>query len=536
MTINEIITSTISEYINEVYDDYSQWKRRNVTARGIKNHEISYENGWYGSYGKGLYTVPLSNKAMAKQYGEIYYVINAIPKKPKIVNTVNDAEMLVQNLVFNFCKQHGEKYNTDFFEKNTSIEDEMMKLGYDGLIIKGREMVNYKPENYKYFSNENALFYYYQDFVKGDNLNEDFHSLTLNDVLSTIPQEVINAVDEFHQTKEMTIFHIDEFPDITIYLYDSSIDKFKTASTKFPKNIFINFDYLSDIPRVLFNNNIGDNIYVNVYYAILHELGHVLGGHDGTNQYKTYDKYINSPEEKEAMENADKWIRSFSNNLNEATAARDKEFYDIADEFYEKMIVELNNGNYIEQDEKLIIFKASEINLNYKDLLIFFVKADSTYTNTPFGNKSTKGNYGFGTLKRNKVIIIPNLRNDMNPSNGILKDGFIHEFIHYLDFIRSKGNFPNFTEKSTMSDYYNSPSEYNAYYQEAANYLVNLLKDDKVLSIIRKNHSTFNSFYSWMLNNVFSKRFVANLNDKNKLKIQKRLYNIYSEYIQNNNS
>lgn len=178
-------------------------------------------------------------------------------------------------------------------------------------------------------------------------INENYQSISLDDVLKTIPKEVINAVDEFHQTKKMTIFQINEFPDISIYLYDSSINKFKTASTKYPKNIFINFDYLSDVPKVFFNDNIGDNIYVNVYYAILHELGHILGGHDGTNQYKTYDEYINSPEEKEAMENADKWIRSFSNSLNEATAARDKEFYDIADKFYEKMIVELNNGNYI---------------------------------------------------------------------------------------------------------------------------------------------------------------------------------------------
>ena len=50
-----------------------------------KNNELGKDNDVFGSFGKGLYTVPSSNKAMAKQYGELYYVVNAIPKKPKIV-------------------------------------------------------------------------------------------------------------------------------------------------------------------------------------------------------------------------------------------------------------------------------------------------------------------------------------------------------------------------------------------------------------------------------------------------------------------
>jgi hypothetical protein len=43
----------------------------------------------------------------------------------------------------------------------------MIKIGYDGLIIKGREMVNYTPDNDKirYFNNENELMMYYEDIV-----------------------------------------------------------------------------------------------------------------------------------------------------------------------------------------------------------------------------------------------------------------------------------------------------------------------------------------------------------------------------------
>jgi hypothetical protein len=43
----------------------------------------------------------------------------------------------------------------------------MKNIGYDGLVIKGREMVNYSPpDNVKYFNNENQLIQYYEDFVK----------------------------------------------------------------------------------------------------------------------------------------------------------------------------------------------------------------------------------------------------------------------------------------------------------------------------------------------------------------------------------
>ena len=48
---------------------YKDWKRKNVTLRGMK--KVGEVNQVYGSIGNGLYTVPLSNKAMAKQYGDV---------------------------------------------------------------------------------------------------------------------------------------------------------------------------------------------------------------------------------------------------------------------------------------------------------------------------------------------------------------------------------------------------------------------------------------------------------------------------------
>jgi hypothetical protein len=41
------------------------------------------------------------------------------------------------------------------------MDKEMLKLGFDGLIIKGREMVHYNPKDILYFKTEEELINYY---------------------------------------------------------------------------------------------------------------------------------------------------------------------------------------------------------------------------------------------------------------------------------------------------------------------------------------------------------------------------------------
>lgn len=166
---------------------YQLWKRKNVTLRGMK--ERGQENKVYGSFGKGLYTVPLSNREMAKQYGDVYFVVNGIPKNPKIVNTLNDAELLRQNLIIEFCAKHNKDYDRGFFEDNTDMSIEMMKNGFDGLIIKGREMVNYNPQNVLYFKTENELKNYYESVIKA------YFGIPIPDVQS-IPPQIIKFFEE----------------------------------------------------------------------------------------------------------------------------------------------------------------------------------------------------------------------------------------------------------------------------------------------------------------------------------------------------
>lgn len=150
--------------------DYLKWKRKNVTLRGMT--ELGKENKGGGRFGSGLYTAFLSNKDMAKVYGKVYFVLNAIPKTPKVLQDANLAEIYLQGIINNWCKSRGMSYNSNEFFKHTDIRTEMLNLGYDGLVIKGREMVNYTPpDNVKYFEHEFQLGNYYHQLP--NQLNEN---------------------------------------------------------------------------------------------------------------------------------------------------------------------------------------------------------------------------------------------------------------------------------------------------------------------------------------------------------------------------
>ena len=152
--------------LKESHENYLKWKRKNVTIRGIKNEGEENEAG--AMLGRGLYTSFLSNRELAKQYGHIYFVVNAIPKKPLVFDTLNRWEIWFYNkLVYEYSKANGKDFpDKRDFNKNTTIEDELQKLGYDGIIIKGREMVNFKPENIVYFKNESQLQNYYYTVIE----------------------------------------------------------------------------------------------------------------------------------------------------------------------------------------------------------------------------------------------------------------------------------------------------------------------------------------------------------------------------------
>jgi len=163
------VISIIQEEIQDFNRaEYLKWKRQNVTLRGMQ--EVGKENNGMASFGQGLYTAALGNREMVRKYGKVYFVVGGIPKHPKIVNTWNDAEIFMQEVVKHYGKEIGIENYFDAkrdFDAKTNVSEEMLKLGYDGLVIKGREMVNYTPDNdkIKYFENENQLIQYYETIV-----------------------------------------------------------------------------------------------------------------------------------------------------------------------------------------------------------------------------------------------------------------------------------------------------------------------------------------------------------------------------------
>lgn len=146
----------------EASTDFLKWKRKNVTLRGIK--QFGSDNQVYGSIGNGLYTVPLSNKSMAKQYGDVYFVVNAVPKNPKIFDGLNSWEIFRHKLKQDALGLNSSAMDVrDFERKGHTIEDEMMKKGFDGVIIKGRELVHYNPKDVKYFKTDRELEDYFNN-------------------------------------------------------------------------------------------------------------------------------------------------------------------------------------------------------------------------------------------------------------------------------------------------------------------------------------------------------------------------------------
>jgi len=205
--------TTINEY--KIYEEfnrqlYLKWKRENVTLRGMKDIYADNEGG--AMLGEGLYTAALGNKALARQYGTVHFLVYAKPKNPIIFNTLIDFDTWFYNLKY---KTLGYKNATEFSE-NTNIKDEILKLGYDGVLIKGREMVNYKPDdNILYFSNETQLEDYYERIIS---INEMYNNLS-NDLVFS--KETLEPID-------MNEYEIDSIIDI---LTDQEeIKKFENAN------------------------------------------------------------------------------------------------------------------------------------------------------------------------------------------------------------------------------------------------------------------------------------------------------------------
>jgi hypothetical protein len=162
----------LRRYIQEAIMDtqerkeYLAWKRKNVSLRGL-SEEGKDENGAGARFGRGLYTAALSNKSMARGYGTVYYVVNAVPKHPIVFRDTNAAEIWIGNTLMPMYIGKSQFPDSRKFYKMTTLEDAIMKLGYDGLMIQGREMVNYAPpDDVQYYRDESQVESHWKLHVK----------------------------------------------------------------------------------------------------------------------------------------------------------------------------------------------------------------------------------------------------------------------------------------------------------------------------------------------------------------------------------
>lgn len=209
--------------------------------------------------------------------------------------------------------------------------------------------------------------------------------------------------------------------------------------------------------------------------------------------------------------------------INEATLENDQNYYNEAQGFYYKMIELIKNGQIYVTSPTLQMFLGNFIDRKYDDLGILFVDS------LPYTDASALlTGFDDGTF----AMKLPTLKNGNNdPLLGIDKSEFIHEFIHYLDYKRT--NNKSFKERRTYSDDYNLPDEFNAYYQQTAGALVTKLTTNKeFLETVRENLPSYPEFYDWVISKLFHQGFIKNISDVNKIKLKKRLYNIYREIVE----
>jgi GNAT superfamily N-acetyltransferase len=246
MNIRKVIRNILSESFNENWKvAYNKWKRENVTLRGMK--QVGQENGSGAMLGSGLYMAPLSNKALAKQYGDVHYVLNGKPKNPLVFKDLNLWEMWEQNFIY---KTLGFKNRTEFNSK-TDIATEIQKLGHDGVVIKGREMVNYAPpDNLMYFQNDNQLIDYYERNVENQqtDLNEGLQKNNLKSVLNS--DEAYAILDASPASGTMwteggcaiLAFALNKAFGYQVYvIYDKTMGQVDHFVAKTPEGLFVDY-------------------------------------------------------------------------------------------------------------------------------------------------------------------------------------------------------------------------------------------------------------------------------------------------------
>jgi len=168
-------------------------------------------------------------------------------------------------------------------------------------------------------------------------------------------------------------------------------------------------------------------------------------------------------------------------------------------------------------------FMADRDDLNHSEDIGIVILHDDT--GKKVAGASPKKRLIFFFLDLEKPLL-PQLKNKRQ------RTSFIHEYQHFIDHSRSTAD--SNTSDMDNDEYFNDPSETNAFYQQLIHdweELWNMLPDTAKKNLLKTRWSTFNDWSEYVIDNVAEKDFINYLNSKNGKKLKKRLYQYWDNAI-----
>jgi hypothetical protein len=248
-----------------------------------------------------------------------------------------------------------------------------------------------------------------------------------------------------------------------------------------------------------------------------------------------------------------------STHIKEANVEQDLYYIGIAEKAYDIVVRFLSkNKNKIEGEGetgivnkpfipltqwKGVALRGTDIDKNFPSLsevVLFFIPTKSTSRGgqTIAGGFSNK-NLKVGGIPFKGVLVNTNLIGPYNSKymdTRLDKNTFIHEYIHFLDHLRYRDRglaktSAKYLDSDDIEGYYNTPEEFNAYYQEGQSQIVRIWKN--LPNDFKQKHSKdFKAFQDWATDiNFFDRDFLTHINKKYLKKFKKRLAGLYM-YIQ----
>jgi hypothetical protein len=216
----------------------------------------------------------------------------------------------------------------------------------------------------------------------------------------------------------------------------------------------------------------------------------------------------------------------------EASEWRDKDYRTAANIFYKKIVKTLRNNKDNLED---ILLKSPRFKGWFLDPKFF----KNEEIDVGFIPSTEKGALGY--TKKTAVILIPVLIGPFDIKHletrimsATVKQAVIHEYIHFLDKNRTDGKSKSIIDQG-IEEYVNSPAEFNAYYQDGADRISDIMEtagqiEKRKPGTLNKYLKSFNVFKNRFIGK-FHETFIKNMNEKYKKKFDSRLYNLYIGFL-----